>query len=100
MGARRADLSPSHLFNDCWSAARQIPHRPSAINVRVAIASNDVVEYLDGGALKVFRGAVTMTPDDKSRPVVRPVMTHFFCMDEKDPSKVCRWFGSVGPIEF
>jgi len=27
-------------------------------------------------------------------------MTHFFYMDEKDPSKVRRWFGSVGPIQF
>jgi hypothetical protein len=31
-----------------------------------------------------------MTPDYKSKPVVRPVMTHFFYMDEKDPSKVRR----------
>jgi hypothetical protein len=41
-----------------------------------------------------------MTPDDKSKPVVKPVMTHFFYMDEKDPSKVLRWFGAVGPIQF
>jgi hypothetical protein len=27
-------------------------------------------------------------------------MMHFFYMDEKDSSKVRRWFGSVGPIQF
>jgi hypothetical protein len=63
-------------------------------------ALHEVVEYWDAGPLKVFRGTVTMTPDDKSKPVVKPVMTHFFYMDEKDPSKVSRWFGAVGPIQF
>ena len=63
-------------------------------------ALHHVVEYWDGGSLKVFRGTVTMTPDDKTKPMVKPVMTHFFYMDEKDPSKVRRWFGSVGPIQF
>ena len=53
-----------------------------------------------GCSLKVFRGTVTMTPNDKSTPVVKPVMTHFFYMDEKDPSKVRHWFGSVGPTQF
>ena len=60
-------------------------------------ALHDVVDYW---ALKVFRDTVTMTPDDKSKPVVKPVMTHFFYMDEKDPSKVRWWVGSVGPIRF
>jgi len=32
-------------------------------------AHHDVLEYWDGGALKVFRGVVTMTPDDKSQSV-------------------------------
>jgi hypothetical protein len=31
---------------------------------------------------------------------VKPVMTHFFYMDEKDPSKVRCWIGSVGPVAF
>lgn len=30
-----------------------------------------VVEYSDGGSLKAFRGTVTMTPDDITKPVVR-----------------------------
>ena len=60
----------------------------------------DVVEYWDGGSLKVFRGTVTMTPDDKTKPVVKPVMTHFFYMDENDQNKVRHWFGSVGPVQF
>jgi len=59
-----------------------------------------VKEYWDGGALKVFRGTVTMTPDDKSQPVVRPTMAHFFYMDEADPTKVKRWLGAVGPVQF
>jgi len=63
-------------------------------------AHHDVVEYWDGGMLKVFRGIVTMTPDDRSKPTVKPVMTHFFYMDERDPTKVKAWFGSVGPTAF
>jgi hypothetical protein len=63
-------------------------------------ALHDITEYWDGGSLKVFRGTVTMTPDDESQPVVKPVMTHFFYMDEQAPSKVARWYGSVGPIAF
>lgn len=63
-------------------------------------AHHDVIEYWDGGSLKVFRGIVTMTPNDTSKPVVRPTMAHFFYMDEKDPSKVKRWHGAVGPTAF
>ena len=63
-------------------------------------ALHEVTEYWDGGKLKIFRGIVTMTPDDKSRPAVRPVMTHFFYMDDAIPAKVRRWVGSVGPIVF
>ncbi|WP_375460832.1 nuclear transport factor 2 family protein [uncultured Enterovirga sp.] len=63
-------------------------------------AHHDVTEYWDGGDLKVFRGIVTMTPDDPSKPVVRPVMTHFFYMDRVDRLKVRSWVGSVGPVAF
>ena len=63
-------------------------------------AHHEVVEYWDGGSLKVFRGIVTMTPDDHGKPVVHPVMTHFFYMDERDATKVRSWIGSVGPIAF
>jgi hypothetical protein len=63
-------------------------------------ALHEVVEYWDGGSLKVFRGTVTMTPDDRSKPAVKPVMTHFFYMDKGDPTKVRAWYGSVGPIAF
>jgi len=61
---------------------------------------HDVIEYWDGGALKIFRGFVTMKFDDPSIPTAKPVMTHFFYMDDKDPTKVSRWFGSVGPVAF
>ena len=63
-------------------------------------AHHDVVEYWDGGSLKVFRGIVTMTPDDRGKPVVKLVMTHFFYMDDADPTKVRHWYGSVGPVGF
>jgi hypothetical protein len=63
-------------------------------------AHHDVLEYWDGGAVKVFRGIVTMTPDDPKKPTVRPVMTHFFYMDARDPEKVRSWIGSVGPTAF
>ena len=41
-----------------------------------------------------------MKPDDSSKPTVKPVMTHFFYMDEANPSKVRSWIGSVGPVQF
>ena len=63
-------------------------------------AHHDVLEYWDGGFLKIFHGIVTMTPDDGSKPIVKPVMSHFFYMDEKDPTKVRRWVGAVGPVQF
>jgi hypothetical protein len=63
-------------------------------------AHHSVKEYWDGGSLKVFRGTVTMTPEDKSKPAVHPTMTHFFYMDEKNPNKVKHWYGAVGPVAF
>ena len=62
-------------------------------------ALHEVKEYWDGGELKVFRGTVTMTPDNGG-PIVRPTMTHFFYMDARDPTKVKRWYGAVGPVAF
>jgi hypothetical protein len=32
--------------------------------------------------------------------MVRPTMTHFFYMNEKDDTKVRRWVGAVGPVVF
>jgi hypothetical protein len=63
-------------------------------------AHHDVVEYWDGGPLKVFRGIVTMTPDDPGKSTVKPSMAHFFYMDKNDPTKVTRWIGAVGPVAF
>jgi hypothetical protein len=50
--------------------------------------------------LKVFHGKVTMKFDDPKMETVRPTMTHFFYMDETNPSKVIRWVGAVGPTGF
>ena len=66
---------------------------------RIWRRAGPVREYWDGGLLKVFRGTVTMTPDDGG-PVVRPTMTHFFYMDERNPEKVKHWYGAVGPVSF
>jgi len=63
-------------------------------------ARHDVVEYWDSPLLKVFHGKVTMKFDDPKIETVRPTMTHFFYMDEANPSKVSRWIGAVGPTGF
>jgi hypothetical protein len=55
---------------------------------------------LDSPSLKVFHGKVTMTFDDANIAPVMPTMTHFFYMDEAEPSKVAKWIGSVGPTGF
>jgi hypothetical protein len=83
-----------------WHGREQIRENLRAFIDTCFAALHDAVEYWDGSSLKVFRGTVTMTPDDKSKLVLKPVMTHFFYMDEKDQSKVRRWFGAVGPIQF
>lgn len=83
-----------------WNGREQIREKLRAFIDTGFTALHDVVEYWDGGSLKVFRGIVTMTPDDANKPVVKPVMTHFFYMDEQDLNKVSKWFGSVGPIQF
>jgi hypothetical protein len=83
-----------------WNGRETIREKLRAFIDTGFTALHDVTEYWDGGSLKVFRGIVTMTPDDRSQKVVKPVMTHFFYMDEKDPTKVRSWIGSVGPVAF
>ena len=61
---------------------------------------HDVVEYWDAGPFKVFHGVVTMKFDNPAIKTTRPTMTHFFYMDQVDPTKVALWKGSVGPTEF
>jgi hypothetical protein len=61
---------------------------------------HDVVKYWDGGSIKVFRGIVSMAFDDSDLKTARPAMTHFFCMDDADPSKARSWIGSVGSTGF
>jgi hypothetical protein len=63
-------------------------------------AHHDVIEYWDSPLLKIFHGRVRMTFDDPSVPTVSPSMCHFFYMDEKDPSRIIRWIGAVGPTAF
>ena len=83
-----------------WHGREAIRENLRAFIDKGFTAYHDVVEYWDGGTLKVFRGIVTMTFDDPGKQPVKPVMTHFFYMDAADPSKVSRWVGSVGPTGF
>jgi hypothetical protein len=82
-----------------WHGREEIRKNLKAFIDTGFTALHEVSEYWDGGLLKVFRGTVTMTPDNGG-PVVRPTMTHFFYMDEADPTKVSRWSGAVGPVAF
>jgi hypothetical protein len=90
----------AHLGVSDWHGRETIRSNLRAFVDQGLTAHHDVAEYWDGGSLKVFRGFVTMKPNGTSQPTVKPAMTHFFYMDEKDPSKVARWFGSVGPVAF
>jgi hypothetical protein len=83
-----------------WNGRETIRNSLRAFIDKGFTAHHDVTEYWDGGTLKVFRGLVTMTFDDPAMKTVKPVMTHFFYMDDKDPSKVRSWIGSVGPTAF
>lgn len=83
-----------------WHGREQIRTNLRAFIDTGFTALHQVEEYWDGGSLKVFRGKVTMTPNDTSLAAVHPTMTHFFYMDDADPAKVRRWIGAVGPIAF
>src|SRR5437764_2327544 len=45
-------------------------------------AHHDVTEFWDGGSIKIFRGIVTMQPDDASKPAGKPGRTHICYLDE------------------
>ena len=83
-----------------WHGREQIRENLRAFIDTGFTAQHKVSEYWDGGSLKVFRGTVTMTPDDLGQTTVKPTMIHFFYMDEADPAKVKRWHGAVGPVAF
>ena len=90
----------AHLGVGVWNGREEIRENLRKFIDSGFTAHHDVLEYWDGGVLKVFRGIVTMTPDDKSQSVVHPVMSHFFYMDPADHTKVIQWFGAVGPVRF
>jgi hypothetical protein len=83
-----------------WNGREVIREKLRAFIDTGFTALHDVTEYWDGGLIKVFHGIVTMIPDDRSQKTVMPVMTHFFYMDETNPTKVRSWVGSVGPVAF
>jgi hypothetical protein len=51
-----------------WHGREQIRENLRAFIDTGFTALHDVVEYWDGGSLKVFRGTVTMIPNDKTKP--------------------------------
>ena len=83
-----------------WHGRETIRENLRAFIDRGFTAHHQVVEYLDSPTLKIFHGKVAMTFDDPDLPPVRPTMTHFFYMDDGEPTKVKRWVGSVGPTGF
>ena len=90
----------AHLGVGDWHGREAIRANLRAFVDKGFTAHHEVVEYWDAGALKVFRGFVTMKPNDTSQPTVKPATTHFFYMDSEDPTKVAAWYGSVGPVAF
>ena len=58
-----------------WSGREVIRESLRAFIDTGFTALHNVTEYWDGGSIKVFRGVVTMTPDDRSKKVVKPVLT-------------------------
>src|SRR5579863_6520755 len=83
-----------------WHGRETIRENLRAFIDRGFTANHDVVEYWDSPMLKVFHGKVGMKFDDPNIKPVRPTMCHFFYMDPKDPTKVVRWIGAVGPTGF
>jgi SnoaL-like domain len=95
-----AEDAVAHLGVSDWRGREGIRASLRAFVDKGFTAHHDVVEYWDGGSLKVFRGFVTMNPNDPNQPAVKPAMTHFFYMDKDNSTKVARWYGSVGPTAF
>ena len=95
-----ADDAVCHLGVADWHGKETIRANLRQFVDKRMTTHHDVVEYLDSPRLKVFRGFVTMVFDDKAIATVKPTMQHFFHMDEKDPTKVKAWYGSVGPTGF
>ena len=83
-----------------WHGRETIRNNLRAFIDKGFTALHEVVEYWDSPSLKVFRGTVSMTFDDPKLPAVKPTMTHFFYMDQADPTKVKHWYGAVGPTGF
>lgn len=95
-----AENAVAHLGVSDWHGREGIRKGLRDFVDKNLTAHHDVVEYWDSPALKIFRGFVTMVFNDKNIPSARPAMQHFFYMDDKDPTKVAAWYGSVGPTAF
>jgi hypothetical protein len=83
-----------------WHGREAIRENLRAFIDKGFTAHHDVAEYWDSPTLKVFHGKVGMKFNDPGIKPVRPTMCHFFYMDPKDPTKVSRWIGAVGPTGF
>ena len=95
-----ADDAVCNLGVADWHGRETIRTNLRAFIDRGFTALHEVVEYWDSPLLKIFHGHVEMTFDNPETPSARPTMSHFFYMDERDPTKVKRWIGAVGPTGF
>jgi hypothetical protein len=60
---------------------------------------HEVHEFWDAGLVKTVRGEMILTRQDTGK-TARTTIGHFLYMDERDLSRVRRWIGSFGPVEF
>ena len=95
-----ADDAVCNLGVADWHGRETIRENLRSFIDRGFTAHHEVLEYWDSPGLKIFHGKVGMTFDDPSMASVRPSMSHFFYMDEANPTKVKRWVGAVGPTGF
>jgi len=95
-----AEDAVGHLGVSDWHGREAIRQGLRDFVDKNPTGKHEVVEYWDSQRLKVFRGFVTMVFHDRSIPTARPAMQYFIYMDERDPTKVIAWFGSVGPTAF
>ena len=80
-----------------WQGRETIRERFRSFNDAIT-TRHKIVEFWDGGLVKIFRGEIDMT-NTETGEVLHPTIVHFWYMSPEDPSKVCAIYAGVGPIE-
>lgn len=57
-----------------------------------------VIDFWDAGGVKFLRGEVRMTPHESPHKVVTPTFVHVWHMSEREPQRIQRLHGAVGPM--